>query len=372
MLKKIRCFDLLLILLFVALLAAGFAFVFHDSPEDEKLLARVESSSTVQKSEPVPAESLTGRAPAAASPGKIGTEAAGESGSEPALAATPVDIALDNAAHSFDYGIEGVVFSLATGLPLADCRIEFQGLTVNSGSHGEFTLWHGGGSGRLQFSLAGFKPLTVNRYDAAAGSGLVVCEVFLSPDSEPKNGRIELNGVNGRVYERGSGAPVGGARIVIAKNQTISDEAGFFELWGNDSGLTTMTIAAEGYVSEMISAIDFTNRNNPFFYEIALQRAEDETGQKGRRLALVGIGARLVKGENGYEIADVLDDSPAAREGLVAGDRLVAVDQLAVEEFSLKELVELIRGRADEPVSLVIERDGEIMEVICRRERVVY
>ena len=120
----------------------------------------------------------------------------------------------------------------------------------------------------------------------------------------------------------------------------------------------------------MISGIDFENQTNPFFYEVSLQR---EVPGKGRRhIALVGIGARLVQSEEGYEIADLIDGSPADSVGLSPGDRLVAVDSLAVDDFDLREVVELIRGQENMPVTLMIERDGDFLEFTCVRKRVVY
>jgi carboxyl-terminal processing protease len=120
----------------------------------------------------------------------------------------------------------------------------------------------------------------------------------------------------------------------------------------------------------MISGIDFENQTNPFFYEVSLDR--DSVGNGRRHLALVGIGARLIESESGYEITELLEDSPAASEGLIPGDRLVAVDNLAVDDFSLREVVELIRGQAGQPVTLMVERDGDFLEFTCTRQRVVY
>ncbi len=268
-----------------------------------------------------------------------------------------------------DFGVEGAVFALGSGLPLNACQVSFNEESLETDKSGEFHLWLAGEVGRLSFSCTGFKTLQIRQFDARAGGGLASFDVYLNKSGEPGKGRIEINGVNGRIYNRESGAPLAGARITVGAIRTITDDAGFFELWGNDSGLMTMTVSASGYVSEMLSGIDFENRSNPFFFEVSLE--ENQPGSKGR-LALVGIGARLVKGEEGYEIADVLNDSPAALEGLTAGDRLVAVDSLAVDDFSLREVVELIRGQSGIPVTLMVEREGDFLEFVCLRKRVVY
>ena len=267
-----------------------------------------------------------------------------------------------------DFGVEGAVFALESGLPLDGCQVSFNGRSQVSNQAGEFHLWVEGGVGRLSFSCDGFKTLEIRQFDIQAGSGLAHFDVYLNESGKPGKGRIEVNGVGGRVYDRESGAPLAAAKIVIGSVRTVTDDAGFFELWGNSSSLVTMLVSAPGYVREMISGIDFENQNNPFFFEVLLERNQVGKG----RMALVGIGARLVKSEEGYEIADLLDDSPALNEGLAPGDRLVAVDSLAVDDFSLREVVELIRGQAGQPVTLMVERDGDFLEFICLRKRVVY
>ena len=278
------------------------------------------------------------------------------------------EIVVERFSPEADFGIEGAVFALGSGLPINACQVSFKRQKMVTDQAGEFLLWLEGGVGRLSFSCAGFKTLTIRQFDLQVGSGLARFDVYLNELEKSVKGRIEVNGVSGRVYDYAGGAPLAGAKITINQMRAVTDDAGFFDLWGNNSGLMTMTVSAPGYLSEMISGIEFENQSNPFFYELSLERKQVGKG----RLALVGIGARLVKSEAGYEIADLLADSPAAVEGLAAGDRLVAVDSLAVDDFSLREVVELIRGQAGLPVTLVIEREGDFLEFTCLRERVVY
>ena len=268
-----------------------------------------------------------------------------------------------------DYGLEGTVFSLQDGLPLSGCRVTFAFVKVETGSDGTFSLWCNRAVGTLRFSRDGYRSLSITRLDIGAGNDSVLhFDAYLSARDKSGPGRIELNGINGRVFDKESGVPLARARISVGSHHTLSDEAGFFELWGNDSGLSTMRVVAPEHIAEMISGIEFTNLTNPFFYDVSL-----EANSAGHfHMALVGIGARLARGREGIKIADRLDDSPAAREGIEAGDRLIAVDGLAVDGFSLPEVVELIRGEAGKPVTLIVEREGELLEFTCIRERVVY
>ncbi|HDS15195.1 MAG TPA: PDZ domain-containing protein [Proteobacteria bacterium] len=356
--------EKVLLLLFIALLGGAFFFVFHD-PEPFREEIRVENKAA-------PAAAGQGLSPRPSnlshvSPPEVAPVAPVESRPEPQ--APPAVVSPEVKTPRADFGIQGVVFVRASGLPLANCEVAFLDHRVLTDSRGEFSFWQTEGVGTLRFSCQGYRSRMIKNFRIGAGDFLSHLEVFMAEVDDPEPGRIEVNGISGRVYDQLSGAPLAGARIVVGASQTKTDAAGFFELWGNDSGLVTMLVSTAEHVSEMVSGIDFDNRNHPYFFEIFLERKPAD-GQP--RLALVGIGVRMVKSERGYEIADILADSPAAREGLLTGDRLLAVDRLAVDDFSLQEVVELIRGQAEEPVTLMVEREGNLIEVVCVRERVLY
>ena len=56
-----------------------------------------------------------------------------------------------------DFGVEGAVFALESGLPLNACRVSFNGQSQVTDQSGEFHLWLEGAVGRLSFSCTGFK-----------------------------------------------------------------------------------------------------------------------------------------------------------------------------------------------------------------------
>ena len=82
----------------------------------------------------------------------------------------------------------------------------------------------------------------------------------------------------------------------------------------------------------------------------------DELTQ-GRFFERIGIETRGLRVE--ARIASVSEDSPAARAGLAAGDRVISIDGIPVEEWA--QLVRLVRERPGEPLPLVIERLGQRM-----------
>jgi hypothetical protein len=353
--------------MFVGIMAGGFFLVFSGI-DDNGRLEKSDSPPAMEKAIRLQSE-IDRTQVSQPSPDRVsGTKAALSRATTDSSSLTRLADGADDLVAEGDFGIEGVVFALDSGQPLAGCRVSFRDRVMETGDGGGFEFWSVGAVGRLSFSCSGYKSEAIDRFDNRVGEGVTHMDVFLGTREGRGPGRIEINGVSGRVYDRESGAPLGGVRIAIGRRLTKSDEAGFFELWGNDSILSTLQATAPGYVGEMVSGIDFTNQANPFFFEISLQR-----NRQGKfHLALVGIGARLARSRDGYIIAEVLKDSPAAREGLRAGDRLVAVDSLAVDDFSLREVIELIRGRDAQPVKLMVERDGDFLEFICIRERVVY
>ena len=80
----------------------------------------------------------------------------------------------------------------------------------------------------------------------------------------------------------------------------------------------------------------------------------DELTQ-GRFFERIGIETLRLRVE--ARLANVSEDSPAAGAGLAAGDRVISVDGIPVEEWT--DLVRLVRERPGEPLSLVVERLGQ-------------
>ncbi len=361
--------NLFLVILVLSFFAGAVAFVFYE-PEvkEEALPAKVTTEAPVKVVDSIPKSSAKIKPEPQIEAGKqIASETAVAAGKHRSEESPEAVGAAPGAA---DFGIEGVVFSLTSGLPLAGCEVSFAGHKVTTDERGEFSLWLDGGVGALRFARDGAGIVQVKHFDICAGKGLTHFDVYLADSGRAGNGRIEVNGVSGRIYSRAGGAPLAHARITIGSRRGLTDGAGFFEIWGNDTALLTMKVSAPGYITEMVSGIDFENQTNPFFYEISLEPENFKTGR--RHLALVGIGARLGASEAGYEIVELLENSPAERAGLNPGDILLAVDKLAVDDFSLREVVELIRGQAGQPVTLMVDRDGVVMEFTCVRERVVY
>ncbi|WP_163266666.1 RIP metalloprotease RseP [Chelativorans alearense] len=65
-------------------------------------------------------------------------------------------------------------------------------------------------------------------------------------------------------------------------------------------------------------------------------------------------------------VAEVRPDSPAAQAGIEPGDRFVSVDGVPVETFS--DVQRLVSGRAGDPLTFVMEREGRQVETVATPE----
>ena len=71
-----------------------------------------------------------------------------------------------------------------------------------------------------------------------------------------------------------------------------------------------------------------------------------------------GLGLE-VTGDNGLiKVVSPIDDTPAARAGLKAGDLITALDGHTVEGLSLNDAVDKMRGPPNSPIKLTIKREG--------------
>lgn len=80
---------------------------------------------------------------------------------------------------------------------------------------------------------------------------------------------------------------------------------------------------------------------------------ESTSGQFG------GLGIEVGQ-ENGYvKVIAPIDDTPAQKAGIEAGDLIIKLDDTPVKDMSLDEAVKLMRGEPGEPIVLTIARESE-------------
>lgn len=80
---------------------------------------------------------------------------------------------------------------------------------------------------------------------------------------------------------------------------------------------------------------------------------EGTTGEFG------GLGIEVGLEDGFVKVIAPIDDTPAERAGVQAGDVIIRLDDKPVKGLSLDEAVKLMRGKPGEPIMLTIVRDGE-------------
>ena len=85
-----------------------------------------------------------------------------------------------------------------------------------------------------------------------------------------------------------------------------------------------------------------------------------------------GLGIVVTKDSNFIKVVSPIDDTPAARAGVLAGDYISEIDGKNTFDMSLTDAVDLMRGKVGEKIKIVVLRKGETkpLEFTLRRENV--
>ena len=102
-------------------------------------------------------------------------------------------------------------------------------------------------------------------------------------------------------------------------------------------------------IDAMLKSLD------PYTVYISEEQIEDfrfaTTGEYG------GIGATIKKRNNKTIVSELYENSPASKNGLIPGDEIVSIDDVLVEEKSLEEVGNLLKGPAASILQIKIIRD---------------
>ena len=92
-----------------------------------------------------------------------------------------------------------------------------------------------------------------------------------------------------------------------------------------------------------------------------------ETDTKGE---FGGLGIEIAMESGVVRVISPIDDTPAARAGIKAGDYIVKIDDKQVQGKSLVEAVKIMRGPVGSKIKLTIRRKGEkkAIDIVLKRE----
>ena len=93
--------------------------------------------------------------------------------------------------------------------------------------------------------------------------------------------------------------------------------------------------------------------------------------QEGTQGEFGGLGIEVGMEDGFVKVVSPIDDSPAQRAGVKAGDLIIKLDDSAVKGMSLNDAVKKMRGKPDTPITLTISRKGETKPVVLTLVRAV-
>ena len=84
-----------------------------------------------------------------------------------------------------------------------------------------------------------------------------------------------------------------------------------------------------------------------------------------------GIGAELGNRNEVVTVIRPLENSPAAKAGIAAGDVVIGVNGESTKSLNVDDVVKKIRGEIGSTVKITVERDGEVKEFSVTREEII-
>ncbi|MBD2102247.1 carboxyl-terminal processing protease CtpB [Leptolyngbya sp. FACHB-261] len=111
--------------------------------------------------------------------------------------------------------------------------------------------------------------------------------------------------------------------------------------------------------------------DDPYTRFLDPQQFQALTTQTSGELTGVGIRLELNEKTKALTVVEPIENSPALRAGVQAGDRILKIDGRTTEGMSLEAASNLIRGRANTQVRLMLERQGRpSFELTLARARI--
>ena len=72
-----------------------------------------------------------------------------------------------------------------------------------------------------------------------------------------------------------------------------------------------------------------------------------------------GVGIQIGIREKELTVISPIDNSPAKKAGILSGDKIIGIDSVKTEDYSIDDAAKLIRGKKGTEVVLTIKRYGE-------------
>ena len=171
-----------------------------------------------------------------------------------------------------------------------------------------------------------------------------------------------------------------GSEILGAVGQTlgitsISQYSNSLDLSSLESTYSALSQKYDGDLDEK-KLVEYANKGmasatgdeyTQYFTKAEAEELQDElSGNIGG-----GIGAELGKRNDKVTIIRPLENSPAQKAGLAAGDAITAVNGESMLAATVDDVVKRVRGEIGSTVKLSVSRDGDVKEFSVTREEIV-
>lgn len=145
----------------------------------------------------------------------------------------------------------------------------------------------------------------------------------------------------------------------------LEDLRAFSEIFGRIKSSFVDTVddreLLENAIRGMLSGLD---PHSAYLDVSAFQDLREGTsGQFG------GLGIEVSMEDGFVKVVAPIDDTPAARGGVMAGDLIIRLDDTPVKGMSLSDAVDIMRGEPGSPLTLTIMRDGVDQPIIIELVR---
>lgn len=119
----------------------------------------------------------------------------------------------------------------------------------------------------------------------------------------------------------------------------------------------------EGAIKGMVEALD-----DP--YTVYVPASDQREFNKNLTGEYVGIGAQVNTSTGWLTIVSPMEDTPAFRAGLMPEDKVLEIDGVTTQGLAVEACVDKLMGKANTPVTLKVDRAGQVFEVTIVREKI--
>ncbi len=117
----------------------------------------------------------------------------------------------------------------------------------------------------------------------------------------------------------------------------------------------------EAAINAMLTSLD---PHSNYLDAKALQ--DFQTSMRGEEFG--GLGLEVMQDQGLVRVVSPIDDTPAARAGVMAGDLIVKIDETPVKGLTLKQAVDKMRGPAHTHVAITVQRgdvkDAKVFDIV--------